>query len=150
MPAERCVKWEPVPGIRSACADISFSLDARDRLAMTMHFSFTVGRLQRDLLLTFSGPISIRWEQKIIRFEPTSDAIATNWKRRARCLDFSASAGRRLLVANRLREQQSSRRRTKSSLCARLLERFGSDSRITRRLRGMDRCTAQHLSSQWS
>lgn len=57
-------------GIQSACADLSFSLDARDRLVVTMHFSFMVGQPRRDLLLAFSGPISIRWEQESFGLNP--------------------------------------------------------------------------------
>jgi hypothetical protein len=64
MPSERCLKWEPVPEIQSACSDISFELNSRDQLGVTMHFSFMRGQPKRDLHLTFAGPVSLRWVQE--------------------------------------------------------------------------------------
>jgi hypothetical protein len=59
MPEQRCVKWEPVPGIQSHCGAISFNLDSRDELTVRMHFS-----LERDLLLKFPGVIALQWEEE--------------------------------------------------------------------------------------
>ena len=64
MPDQRSVKWEPVSGIQSACADISFALDARDELTARMHFSFMKGQPARDLLLKFAGVVSVQWEEE--------------------------------------------------------------------------------------
>ena len=64
MASERCVRWEPVPGIQSACADISFQLDSRDQLTATMHFSHMHGQPKRDLSLRFAGVVALRWVQE--------------------------------------------------------------------------------------
>jgi hypothetical protein len=70
MSTERCVRWEPLENIQSACADISLSLDQQDRLLARMHFSSMIGQPSRDLLLSFSGLISLRWEQEHMGLNP--------------------------------------------------------------------------------
>jgi hypothetical protein len=70
MANEQCVRWEPAENISSACADISLLLDQQDRLVARMHFSSIIGQPSRDLLLTFSGILSLRWEQESMGLNP--------------------------------------------------------------------------------
>ena len=74
MTTERISKWEPVAGIDCPCADISFAYRGPDTVSVTMHFSRVIGGLPRDLLLTFHGAISMRWESECFGLIPLSDA----------------------------------------------------------------------------
>ena len=75
MPVERCVRWEPVSGIESACGDISFDCGTSDRLSVTMHFSHMTDQPPRDLHLIFSGAISMRWEEESFGLNPLPDPL---------------------------------------------------------------------------
>ena len=66
---ERCVKWEPVPGIDAPCADISVAADGAEA-TVRMYFSRVVGLPHKDLVLVFSGVASIRWEQESFGLNP--------------------------------------------------------------------------------
>jgi hypothetical protein len=58
--SESAIAWEPIAGIESPCADISFSVDA-GHLRVLMHFSHVKGRPDQDLELVFEGVIGLRW-----------------------------------------------------------------------------------------
>ena len=59
--AHRCLVWEPVSGITSPCADISYSYEAPAHLTVRMNFSRTTGGPGRDLKMVFTGPIALAW-----------------------------------------------------------------------------------------
>jgi hypothetical protein len=59
--AQRCIIWEPVAGITSPCADVSYRYEAPHRLTVRMNFSRTKGGPERDLELIFPGPIALAW-----------------------------------------------------------------------------------------
>jgi hypothetical protein len=75
MPVERCVRWEPVSGIESPCADITFACEPSDRLSAIMHFSHMTDHPPRDLRLIFSGAISLRWEDESFGLNPLPDLL---------------------------------------------------------------------------
>jgi hypothetical protein len=65
----RCVKWNPVEGIGSYCADIGFSFAPFGprppwRLEIRMYFSLVRDNPPRDLLLAFDDAIAFRWEEE--------------------------------------------------------------------------------------
>ena len=59
--AEHSVMWEPIAGIDSPCADLSFSYASTGRLRVLMHFSRVAKGPTEDLELVFSGVIAQRW-----------------------------------------------------------------------------------------
>jgi hypothetical protein len=61
-----CVIWEPIPGIATPCADISFQYDAPNCLHVLMRFSNVANGPTEDLALEFGGPILLRWEDETI------------------------------------------------------------------------------------
>jgi hypothetical protein len=63
---ERASKWMPQPEIDCGCADISFKWRSRKdaALVIVMHFSRMVGGLERNLELTFTNPLAVRWEEE--------------------------------------------------------------------------------------
>ena len=62
----RCAYWEPIKGIDTPCADISFTYDAPSKLRVLMRFSNVIDGPANDLELTFAGPILLRWEDETI------------------------------------------------------------------------------------
>jgi hypothetical protein len=58
---ERSSIWEPIAGIDSPCADISFAYDIKSILRVVMHFSHVKDGPSHDLELLFSGAIGLRW-----------------------------------------------------------------------------------------
>lgn len=58
---EKWKRWNVAPDIDSPCADISFSYNGPNALAVTMHFSRIIDRPNRDLVLWFKDAIALRW-----------------------------------------------------------------------------------------
>ena len=75
MPRERALRWEPVPDVRSSCADISLFYAGADQLSVTMHFSPVVGQPACDLRLEFAGAISMRWEDESFGLNPLPEPL---------------------------------------------------------------------------
>ncbi len=75
MTDEHCVQWDGVTGIVSPCADISFVYDQPDEVTVTMHFSCVKGLPSRDLVLSFSGAISARWESESFGLNTLPDTL---------------------------------------------------------------------------
>jgi hypothetical protein len=68
MGKEACVKWNPVEGIDSCCADVGFSFGPHGprlpwHLMVRMYFSFVVGNPPMDLLIMFDHVVAFRWEE---------------------------------------------------------------------------------------
>jgi len=84
MNTDRCMKWDVVPSIDSPCADISLTYNNPDTVIVTMHFSHVKGLPSRDLVLTFDGAISLRWESETFGLnplpEPTPRCTAAAWE----------------------------------------------------------------------
>ena len=80
MNEERCVKWNPVEGIDSCCADVGFSFGPHGprppwRLTVRMYFSFVVGNPPLDLLIEFDHAVAFRWEEESFGGHLLPDAV---------------------------------------------------------------------------
>jgi hypothetical protein len=73
--ATRCAIWEPIPGIATRCADISFRYEAPNSLHVLMRFSNVAEGPTQDLALEFSGPILLRWEDEAISRDDLDQGI---------------------------------------------------------------------------
>ena len=60
-PSNQFSKWEPISGIDSPCADLSFNYQGSDDLTVTMYFTRVKNGIPRDLVIKFHGVISVRW-----------------------------------------------------------------------------------------
>jgi hypothetical protein len=78
MNAERTVKWEPIADVMGPCADISYWYDGpvAEEVTVKMLFSRVVGNNPaRDLILTFRGAISLRWEPEHFGLNPLPEPL---------------------------------------------------------------------------
>ena len=83
MSEESSELWEPVSGIETPCADLTFCYVHPHGLEVRMHFSNVVGGPENDLLLKFSGAIAIQWESETFGLVPIPGPLpkchSPNW-----------------------------------------------------------------------
>ena len=60
-----CVKWSPITGIDSICADVGLMFKPPWRLVVRMYFSLVRGHPPKDLLLEFENVASFRHEREL-------------------------------------------------------------------------------------
>jgi len=70
-------RWEPISGIVSPAADLSFCYSPPENLRVKMHFSNVVGASENDLSLTFSGVIAAQWESESFGLIPIPEPLPT-------------------------------------------------------------------------
>ncbi len=66
VPAEKghCIKWSPVAGINSFCADIGLVYEPPARLTVRLYFSHVRGNPPEDVLLEFEYVAAFRCEDE--------------------------------------------------------------------------------------
>ena len=60
----RCIKWYPVTGVNSCCADIGLVYEPPGRLTVRMRFSHVRGNPPKDILLEFECIAAFRYEDE--------------------------------------------------------------------------------------
>ena len=58
---EHSTIWEPISGIDTPCAGLSFTFESSSKIKVSMHFARVVEGPTLDLELIFSGALALRW-----------------------------------------------------------------------------------------